>query len=388
MRIRKNVKNLSSAEKTAYVQAVLALKNKPSTLHPGSSSRYDDYAEVHMNAMMAEEGSVGQPGFIPGWAHNAPAFFPWHREMLLQFENDLVAINPSIALPYWDWTDPASSPFTSDFLGGDGTGSNHKVTDGPFANWTITVKDQSGDPSFLQRQFGVDVAGHTAHVLPTATQVADTINNYASYDNAPWKGNTSSFRSQVEYALHNWVHRWVGGTMLNMTSPNDPVFFLHHCNIDRLWALWQHKHPSAAPYLPSAGAQQGHNATDTLIFHASSSTAPWSGTATPISVVDHLALGYTYDTDAVVPAGVREHSMAWVRILVGVINDSPGIVIGPDGKPHRVPGGPGDPPWARLSHAQRDDLMGHVLAEISRLVSHQDAQQSLKQLSAQLRQKR
>ena len=36
------------------------------------------------------------------------------------------------------------------------------------------------------------------------------------------------------------------------TSPNDPVFFLHHCNVDRIWALWQYAHPASA-YLPASG---------------------------------------------------------------------------------------------------------------------------------------
>ncbi len=34
------------------------------------------------------------------------------------------------------------------------------------------------------------------------------------------------------------------------SSPNDPVFFLHHSNIDRMWAIWPRKYPSAAPHQP------------------------------------------------------------------------------------------------------------------------------------------
>jgi len=37
----------------------------------------------------------------------------------------------------------------------------------------------------------------------------------------------------------NRVHVWVGGSMLPMSSPNDPIFMLHHCNVDRIWAKWQ-----------------------------------------------------------------------------------------------------------------------------------------------------
>jgi tyrosinase len=50
-------------------------------------------------------------------------------------------------------------------------------------------------------------------------------------------------------AMHNRVHVWVGGDMSPASSPNDPVFFLNHCNVDRLWADWQQNHGNAS-YLP------------------------------------------------------------------------------------------------------------------------------------------
>ena len=53
MRVRKNVSNLTPGEKTAFVNAVLALKKQPSVLSPGQQGRYDDYVQLHMNAMMA-----------------------------------------------------------------------------------------------------------------------------------------------------------------------------------------------------------------------------------------------------------------------------------------------------------------------------------------------
>lgn len=43
---------------------------------------------------------VSDPNWLPGWAHQGPAFFPWHRELLLQFENDLQAIDSTVTIPY------------------------------------------------------------------------------------------------------------------------------------------------------------------------------------------------------------------------------------------------------------------------------------------------
>src|SRR5829696_1697483 len=38
--------------------------------------------------------------------------------------------------------------------------------------------------------------------------------------------------------MHNQVHVWIGGDMGPATSPNDPVFYLNHCNVDRIWEAW------------------------------------------------------------------------------------------------------------------------------------------------------
>jgi hypothetical protein len=301
MRIRKNVKNLTTAEKTAFVNAVLTLKTKPSVLHPGQQGRYDDYVEVHMNAMMAQSGIPGNPNFVPGWAHDGPAFIPWHRELLLQLENDLQAVSndPTVTIPYWDWPDPASWPFTDDFLGGDGTGPNLQVQTGPFAssapaNWTLIQKDNPEDSDFLQRQLGADFSAQNP---PTDADVSDAM-GFTPYSTAPWKGFSARFRAQVQYGVHNSVHRYVGGTMLNMTSPNDPVFWLNHCNVDRLWGDWQRQHPAETAYLPADGASTGHNLDDNMIFSAAP-PPPWAGSSTPGSVIDHHALGYRYDSDPI-----------------------------------------------------------------------------------------
>ena len=38
---------------------------------------------------------------------------------------------------------------------------------------------------------------------------------------------------------HAAPHSFIGGPMLDMLSPSDPLFFVHHANVDRIWALWQ-----------------------------------------------------------------------------------------------------------------------------------------------------
>jgi tyrosinase len=56
------------------------------------------------------------------------------------------------------------------------------------------------------------------------------------------------FQSQLE-EIHNSVHVWIGGTMGEIPwAGYDPIFYAHHTMIDRLWRLWQIRHPN--PHMP------------------------------------------------------------------------------------------------------------------------------------------
>src|SRR5262245_12442584 len=129
---RYNHKNLTAKQRQKFVAAVLELKNGvDSVLHPGQQKRYDDFVEVHKNAMMP-----GPDMFMP-MPHRGPLFFPWHRVLLRQFELALQkAVNDkTITIPYWDWEyNGTNNPFTPEFLGGDGdSAQGNRVTTGPFA---------------------------------------------------------------------------------------------------------------------------------------------------------------------------------------------------------------------------------------------------------------
>ncbi len=287
MGIRKNLSSLTAAEKQAFVTAVLQLKNHiPSQL--GLTNRYDDYVQMHMDAM-----TLGGMGAM--YAHRGPAFLPWHREYLRRFEADLQSIDPTVTVPYWDWTTDRTAtgaPWTADLMGGTGRASDAQVVDGPFAfasgQWTVTVTMRSGGGPDLRRRLA-----SIGLPLPTAAQVTSAL-GVTPYDNPPWSiSSQPSFRNRIEGGygagqIHDRVHAWVGGNMNSMASPNDPVFWLHHSNIDRLWAQWQRQHAPLG-YLPVVGGPAGQNLNDPM--------RPWLGATTPASVLDHLALGYRYDSD-------------------------------------------------------------------------------------------
>lgn len=291
--VRRDAKSLSGAEKRAFTDAVLALKAKPSPWTP-ELSLYDQFVVWHRDAFACDLMA----------AHMGPAFFPWHRAYLRLFEQQLQAVDPDVSLPYWDWTadqEIDSYLWRDDLMGGDGDPDQlYAVTDRPFRQdaWEITIFDETDDEKFpfLIRNLGV---GELALDLPTADQV-ETALEMTAYDAAPWNERadpTVSFRNYMEgwrdcgssvcstdgstdypdcsgsHDMHNRVHLWVSGeetfahqgghedvegpfgTMAWNSSPNDPVFFLHHANVDRLWSLWMQRHGQV--YEPESGAMHG-----------------------------------------------------------------------------------------------------------------------------------
>lgn len=334
MHCRRNVRRLIEEYRAAvpadrpttalmrFRAAVVALKAAPSRLAPPhtQANRYDDYVYIHQQSMAGHP--AGDPGPHPG--HRGPMFFPWHREFLRRFEQDLRAVSgdPTICLPYWDWSvdkTPADSgyPFFAEFLGGDGAGPTAVVADGVFARangWVLALADafdnspqHQANLSSLQRQLGISASAPT---LPTRDAVIAALAE-DTYDAAPWNINApddSSFRNRVEGWVgpqaggntHNRVHLWVGGSMLPGTSPNDPVFFLNHAKEDQLWATWMQKHPTAARYLPGDDVQlpAGHTHLKRLSDHMDG-LAEYFGGATldrPVNLLDHKAITW-YDTD-------------------------------------------------------------------------------------------
>jgi tyrosinase len=285
MALRKNQRWLTAWEKKYFTDAVLKLKAERK---PGNTlSTYDQFVSWHQNNMDA--------------GHFGPAFFAWHREFLRRFEIELQRImdDKTLGLPYWDWSvdnSQTSSVWAADFMGGNGNASgNWTVTNGPFrqGNWELNVRDP-GDPLYLRRQFGPNPGAPSS--LPTPANVMAAL-RATPYDVGNYSPSSpSGFRNMAEgnipppgSLMHIRVHAWVGGNMSSaFTSPNDPVFWLHHCYMDKLWADWQAMHTDQYAYLPDGGARQGHNLNDRM--------APWNEKR-PADVLNTADLDYHYDSD-------------------------------------------------------------------------------------------
>ncbi|SEG08636.1 tyrosinase family protein [Nitrosomonas ureae] len=147
----------------------------------------------------------------------------------------------------------------------------------------------------------------TKHGGTTLIGTSVSITNIVPGDAFPTMNSTGSYRNFLEGwistrgqpELHNRIHMWVAGSMSPGTSPNDPVFFLHHCNIDRLWALWQYRNPGqnyplVVPRTSPPPGNRPHGLNDLM--------PPWIAPpeeVRPVNVLNHRPMGYSYDTDPV-----------------------------------------------------------------------------------------
>lgn len=272
---RKNAAHLTTFERGVFLSAIQKLK---------ANGTWDRLVGIHWEATTRVVPVGSNP--ING-AHRGPAFLPWHRQFLILMETELRKVSSTaLTLPYWDWTtDPQGTQlFLPDFMGGNGSNPpNYAVTNGPFAQWQTVAFSSPGAPfptGPLRRAFGVNAK------MPTQTMIHDVMFGSSNYDNMPWNSQAQdSFRNDIETMLHDRVHVWVGGHMLNPTiSPNDPIFYLHHANIDRLWYRWQEVHPSATYNAPN-NLPQGQKPNDIMI----------ALNVTPLDVWKLEDLPYRYD---------------------------------------------------------------------------------------------
>jgi tyrosinase len=238
---RKEIRNLEQDQRQKLFDAFLKLKE---------SGKYDKYTEWHYVTMMSQAGTEPPGATARNFAHVSPIFLPWHRAYLIRLEQDLRSVSDdSVSIPYWDWTidstlpNPAKSMIWNDDYFGSSNTITGKVETGPFNNWKINFTTTIDGRSITINEFLTRRFRTRTERLPFSDEVTKVIENLSDYDIYPWERTPNIyFRPALEFEIHNPVHRWIDGTMRREYSPGDPIFYLHHCNIDRIWAAWQIKH--------------------------------------------------------------------------------------------------------------------------------------------------
>jgi len=235
-------------------------------------SIYDIFVFWHVLAMSI-------PLSVGNAAHSGPIFLPWHRMYMIRLEENLQQVlgDPDFGLPYWDWAADGElavqDQWRTDLWSQDYIGeARGAVRTGPIANMRVrlvqdaqTGRLSSTTPRPIQRAAGLSTLVRT---LPTEAHVQTALDQ-TIYDRSPWNQSVISHRNILEGwvqgpQLHNRVHVWIGGDMGPGTSPNDPAFFLNHCNVDRIWEMWMDR--NGPDYEPGRNrGPQGHRIDSTMV---------------------------------------------------------------------------------------------------------------------------
>ena len=175
--------------------------------------------------------------------HGSWYFLPWHRGYLWAFEEIVAAKvkelggDPDWALPYWNYLDT----------------SNPDARRIPAAFLQLTMPDGKPNPLNKPPRRNAKVLAPFGNVPDIRLKAMSEPDFIVGGDGAVGLGGgvTSLFShsggraGELESNPHNPVHVMVGGFEGGFMSDFnlaglDPLFWLHHCNIDRLWEAWMH----------------------------------------------------------------------------------------------------------------------------------------------------
>ena len=262
MDVRKNAVDLTDDERDRFLEAIVRLKHEPAPGAPSGVNVYDTFVALHGAVMGVVPPDGGDP---VNYGHWDIGFCPWHRQYLRQFELALQEEVAGVTLPYWDWTahpDAINFLFTPEFLSSLNIGFPRPVADGVLRD---TVPDAerpawwpSGATGFaiygaLGDGLGFQLTRGTAGgTWPPSTSAITALEQLVveGPDFHPlwvfWMVLEQG-HPNLTTATHNAAHNFVGGHMGRGFSPNDPIFWLHHANVDRIWANWQARRLEAIP---------------------------------------------------------------------------------------------------------------------------------------------
>jgi tyrosinase len=266
-RVRTEFRKMSNEDRKGFTNAISCLKQTPTsvdaTAYPGVKSRYDEFVATHINMTMS--------------IHVTADMLAWHRNYIWEFENDLInTCGYTGSLPYWDWARDAYAPHDSEVFNGDefSLGSDGAYIEGRDDTYLglmdVTFPPGTGGGCVHSGPFS---GGNFSNLGPLDSPYGDNVENdydfnprclvrdlnvyfssrYNTYANVTqlllgqtdiqyFQAEMQGFVGDNKLGIHGAGH-WLGGGPSQMqdfhSSPNDPVFFLHHAMIDRVWSIWQ-----------------------------------------------------------------------------------------------------------------------------------------------------
>lgn len=217
---RKNAFRITVAEQDTFKRAVTAMIG---------DGTYASLVKIHAD-MKHRMHTMNFPGKVGTWR-----FLAWHRAYLLHMEAELVKREATAFIPYWHWV-------------------------------------EGGVPAWLNT-FKPTVDG----VVNQRNNLTTPITDDKRIDFLKAKTDYFDFSYSLELDPHNQGHVKLGPPMQFVpVAPSDPIFWMHHGEVDRVWAEWQALNPGKGPVLVGPDAVMD----------------PWTDTVSSLNSIS--TLGYSY----------------------------------------------------------------------------------------------
>lgn len=204
-RVRRDVNaSISDSDHVAaYERAVRLMMDRNS--NPNDPLSWESQAQIHQNHC----------------PHGNWWFLPWHRAYLFHFESicQKVLSDPDFRLPYWNWSKDRAVPA---------------------AFWDERTSLYHPGREIRPNE---EIDGEVVGRVPINRILTNNV-DVLLYSGATRTDNQRAPGSQgeLESTPHNGVHSLIGGEMGSFISPRDPIFWLHHANVDRIWRSWSELH--------------------------------------------------------------------------------------------------------------------------------------------------
>mmetsp|Transcript_46962 Transcript_46962/g.60347 ORF Transcript_46962/g.60347 Transcript_46962/m.60347 type:complete len:683 (-) Transcript_46962:81-2129(-) len=232
---RKELRTMSTSEQVRFANALdTMMKNKVD----------EDGKDIKQSSEFFR--LAGYHGWPNDYCTHRQELFPgWHRAYLVDFEKCLRVADianggdGNIGLPYWDWTRVINNEVMP------------AIIRDRFASLPSSVLGEDLDPSspggklasimFKRMPNEKDLlVGLTGARLEDAVQRALEEEEHFKAVSTRWRGG-----SDVE-SPHNSVHVACGFPMTSVYyAAFHPIFFLHHCNVDRVYESYIKQHPDS-----------------------------------------------------------------------------------------------------------------------------------------------
>jgi tyrosinase len=282
-----------------YGRAVDALRTRPLT--DPTSWRY--LAAVHGYLLALDPNPTNVP--FPSLAeqqkfwnqcqHQTWYFLPWHRAYLACFEQIIADAVTTLhgpeewALPYWNYSDQSNN-------------NQARLLPSAFVNPSLPTG--APNPLYVKGRnsttanFNIPDSDVSLHCLTYNQFTGSSLGTHPGFG-GPWTGfsHGGSINGGLEDVPHNQIHDDIGGIMGDpRTAALDPIFWLHHANIDRLWEVWWKTRGNANPSDPAWLTNQSFE------FHGAASNI-LTFTASQLIDTTKVLHGYVYDdiSDPIAP---------------------------------------------------------------------------------------